>query len=225
MQLSTGTVGIRNRGFSLVEVLVALIVICVGLLGVAKMQALALSSMTTSRMRALAAFEAAGLAAEMHSNQAYWTVQPTNFAPGYNIVVNPLATPVIASSDGALSAQASADYLAGNAGNGATGLNACVGSAAGLPECSNYTNLAAYDLARWATSLKGLLPNPTATIRCPVVAVNEPVSCTIQITWSEKAVGVTQQETTVSAAACTAQGGGAAGFCFENPTYLVYVEP
>jgi len=42
-------------GFSLVEVMVAIVVICVGLLGVAKLQALALSNTTTARLRSLAA--------------------------------------------------------------------------------------------------------------------------------------------------------------------------
>ena len=58
--------GTGVRGFSLVEVMVAVIVICVGLLGIAKMQALALSNTTTSRLRALAAIEAAGLASAMN---------------------------------------------------------------------------------------------------------------------------------------------------------------
>jgi type IV pilus assembly protein PilV len=206
------------RGFSLVEVLVALIVICVGLLGVAKMQALALSNMTTSRLRALAAFEAAALAGAMHSNRNYWAQTPALYAPNYTITVNPLAAPVVASSDGALSGQASADYTAGNAGNGATGLNACVGTVAGLPVCSNSTNLAAYDLARWANSLKGLLPNPSATISCPSVAgVSAPVSCTIQISWTEKAVSMTGQEARQQALGNNGQ--------FESPTYLLYVEP
>jgi type IV pilus assembly protein PilV len=225
MQLSTRTVSTRTRGFSLIEVMVALIVICVGLLGVAKMQALALSNMTTSRERALAAFEAAGLAAAMHSNQGYWTVTPTTLAPNYNIVFNPLTAPVITSTDGTLSAQASADYQAPNAGNGAVGLANCVGTFGGGPQCGNFTSLAAYDVARWAYTLQQLLPNPTATIKCPVIAVNVPISCTIQITWSEKAVAVNQQEASVSAAACAAQGAGAAGFCFENPIYQLYVEP
>src|SRR5262249_61998101 len=62
----------RAGGFSLVEVMVAVVIICVGLLGIAKMQALALSSTTTSRLRALAAIQAAGLASAMHSNREYW---------------------------------------------------------------------------------------------------------------------------------------------------------
>jgi type IV pilus assembly protein PilV len=208
-----------TRGFSLVEVLVALIVICVGLLGVAKMQALALSNMTTSRQRALAAFEAAALAGAMHSNRNYWASTPALFA-NYTVTVNLAAAPVITSIDGALAAQASADYAAGNTANGTTGLNACVAPGhSPIPQCPTALNnaaLAAYDLARWTASLKGLLPNPTATISCPTVA-NAPVSCTIQISWTEKAVSMTAQEASQQAAGNSGQ--------FETPTYLLYVEP
>jgi type IV pilus assembly protein PilV len=226
MHLRASQLRSRARGFSLIEVLVALIVICVGLLGVAKMQALALSNMTTSRLRALAAFEAAGLAAAMHSNRSYWANTPANFT----ITVNPASVPVIASSDGALSAQASADYAAGpGAGNGATGLNACVGTAAGVAVCATAVDLAAYDLARWTYSLGGpgvgLLPNPTASINCPNNVAGIPTSCTIQITWTEQAVSVTAQAAGVGAATCTAANGGGEGNCFENPSYLLYVEP
>ena len=63
----------RNGGFSLVEVMVALVVMSVGLLGIAKMQALALSNTTTSRMRSLMALEAASLASTMRADRAYWS--------------------------------------------------------------------------------------------------------------------------------------------------------
>ncbi|MHB8814986.1 MAG: type IV pilus modification protein PilV [Steroidobacteraceae bacterium] len=59
-------------GFSLLEVLVALIVLSVGLLGIAKMEALALSSTAVSTRRALAALEADSLADSMHVNKGYW---------------------------------------------------------------------------------------------------------------------------------------------------------
>jgi type IV pilus assembly protein PilV len=188
-------------GFSLVEVMVAVVVICVGLLGIAKMQSLSLSNMTTSRLRSLAAFEAAGLAAAMHTNRDYWvTTTPAT------ITVNPAVIPVIASSDGALAAQASADL-----GN----LNACVNPGA-VPACTPI-NLAAYDLARWVNSLKGLLPNPTAAISCPPVVGSAPTNCTIQITWGETAVAMTKQEAQYQAANNVGQ--------FERPSYLLYVEP
>jgi type IV pilus assembly protein PilV len=218
MQLRSSGLCRRTQGFSLVEVLVALIVICIGLLGIAKMQALALSNMTTSRLRALAAFEAASLAGAMHSNRNYWATTPA----GFTVTVNPVATPAVASSDAALSVLASNDYLGGpNAANGAVGQNACVGTVAGAAACATSNNLqalAAYDLARWTASLTGLLPNPTASISCPNVAGGTiPTSCTIQISWTEKAVSMNQQEAAQQAAGNVGQ--------FETPTYLLYVEP
>lgn len=190
----------RSRGFSLIEVMVALIVICVGLLGIAKMQALSLSNSTTSRMRSLAAIEAASLASAMHSNRQYWA----NAAPA-TVTVNP---GVVASSDAALAAAATADL---------TNLTACFGAPGTAAQCAALP-LAALDLARWSTSLNALLPpppapTPMATILCPPIA-GAPTSCTIQISWGEKAVAVNQQET---AAAANAQ--------FQVPTYTLYVEP
>ena len=62
----------RTGGFSLVEVMVALFVVSVGLLGLAKMEAVALASTTVAGNRSLAAIEAASLAAMMHANQDFW---------------------------------------------------------------------------------------------------------------------------------------------------------
>jgi type IV pilus assembly protein PilV len=64
---------LRNaQGFSLVEVLVALVVCSIGLLGLAKMESLALSSTGVASTRSIAAIQAASLAAAMKSNGAYW---------------------------------------------------------------------------------------------------------------------------------------------------------
>jgi type IV pilus assembly protein PilV len=62
----------QARGFSLVEVMVALVVTSVGLLGLAKMESLALSSTGVAGQRALAAIQASSLAAMMHANRDYW---------------------------------------------------------------------------------------------------------------------------------------------------------
>lgn len=193
----------RERGFTLVEVMVAVIVICIGLLGIAKMQALALANMTEARLRSLAAIEAASLAASMHSNRNYWGTTPPA-----SIVINPAAAPIITSSDGALGGQATADLA---------NLNACVGTSGGGAQCAPI-NLAAYDLARWINNLEGLLPHPTATVLCPTIAGNvTPPACTIQISWSEVAVAMNSQEAAQQAAGNNGQ--------FETPTYLLYVEP
>lgn len=186
--------------------MVAVLVICVGLLGIAKMQALALSNMNTSRQRSLAAIEAASLASAMHSNRNYWAA-PTAAAT-IGVSYHPT---VITSSDPTLASTAGADIT-----GGAVGLAACVGTNNGAAKCTP-AQLAAYDLANWANDLSQLLPNPTATIACASNVTGVPPSCTINIQWSETAVSMTQQSAAQQAAAGTAQ--------FEKPYYYLYVEP
>jgi type IV pilus assembly protein PilV len=70
----------NTAGFSLVEVLVALIIIGVGMLGIAKLQALAYASTGTSAQRSLAALQAASLASAMHANRNYWSVVSPGFS-------------------------------------------------------------------------------------------------------------------------------------------------
>jgi len=64
----------RQRGFTLIEALVALLVISIGLLGIAGMQALAINNTSVARVQSLAALQAASLASAMQSNEAYWTL-------------------------------------------------------------------------------------------------------------------------------------------------------
>jgi type IV pilus assembly protein PilV len=195
--------------------MVAVTVICVGLLGIAKMQALALSNTTTSRLRALAAIEAAGLAAAMHSNREYWA----GAKPPVTTTFNANATGQFISADAVLQAAANTALPAGL--NTPDTIQTCVGTANAVAVCGGATGvvkLAAFDLARWAASLNALLPNPQATISCPVVAGGAaPPSCTIVISWSERAVAMNQQEVLAEAA------NGASSI--ETPSYLLYVEP
>jgi len=60
------------HGFTLLEILVALIIVSIGLLGLAGMQAVAINNTNTARLRGIAAIDAASLAAAMHANPAYW---------------------------------------------------------------------------------------------------------------------------------------------------------
>ena len=60
------------RGFTLIEVMVAHGHHLVGLLGIAKIQALAYASTGTASVRSLVALQAAGLAASMHADRSYW---------------------------------------------------------------------------------------------------------------------------------------------------------
>ncbi len=63
----------RESGFTLIEALIALLIVMIGLLGVAGMQALAIHNSTQAHIRSLASLDAHGLASIMRSNRAYWT--------------------------------------------------------------------------------------------------------------------------------------------------------
>ncbi|MGH8158327.1 MAG: type IV pilus modification protein PilV [Rhodanobacter sp.] len=63
---------IRDHGFTLMEVLVALVVISIGLLGIASMQASAIASTHTSQTESLVSIEARSLADAMQANPGYW---------------------------------------------------------------------------------------------------------------------------------------------------------
>jgi type IV pilus assembly protein PilV len=172
----------RSLGFSLIEVMVGLVIISVGLLGIAKLQALSLSNTNAARMRSLASIEAASLASAMHANRAYW-------AANYPTIT--VAGTTITSSDGSLTT--------------AVNCNASGGSA----PC-NATLLAASDLNEWVTNFAALFPNGTAAITC--TSATTPLSCTIQIGWTENTVSQTQQAGPTAAA-------------LQTQTYLLYVQP
>jgi type IV pilus assembly protein PilV len=174
-----------QRGFSLLEVMVALCVLAVGLLGVLKLESVAYASTNIAAKRSLAALEAASLAASMHVNRGYWATSDTSAAA---ISVTGIVFQVT---------------------QGAPLLLTAIGTA---QVCTSTTtpclplNMAAYDLQQWALSMQALLPNYTATINCGTA---NPVSCNINILWSENAVAINAQETGPLA----------------SPSYTLYVEP
>jgi type IV pilus assembly protein PilV len=154
-----------TSGFSLVEVMVAVVVICVGLLGIAKIQSLAISSTNLARMRSLAALEAASLAAVMHANRGYWA--------GANATLTPPSATI--TYDPVNGVQGLAPNPAGN------NCNQCTPA-----------QIAGYDFLYWTQNLSGLLPGATANVSCS--QANPPLNCTITISWVENVVGLTQQE-------------------------------
>src|ERR1700744_1164361 len=174
----------RQAGFTLLEVMVSLLIISIGLLGIAKLQALSYASSGSANLRSLVAMQASGLAASMHANRNYWSA----LAPASQTITGAVV------NDGTLG-PLTAPCTTGN----------------GAP-CSP-TALAGADLHAWATGLNLLLPNssPATTITCPTG--NIPITCTIKVTWLEKAVGIND---------AAVQGTTATTF---QPTYTLYVEP
>jgi type IV pilus assembly protein PilV len=188
--LKKGPFGANSQGFSLLEVMVALVVISVGLLGILKLEAAAVASTTVAAKRSLAAIEAASLAASMHANRGYWTGFDAS-----NAIIN-FNTTVITT----------------------TGAPVLAASLAAVPNCANpaapcsVTDMAAYDLIDWATNaMQPLLRNFLARVTCSVVT---PVTCNINISWTEGAVAINAQE------ALSAQNAA-----FQQNSYTLYVEP
>lgn len=208
----------RSAGFSLVEVMVAVVVICVGLLGIAKMQAMSLSTTTTSRQRALAALQAASMASAMHSNRQYWVGTAVG-AAAFTATITHGATSaslptVQVPTDGALQAALLADITANPLPTGPP--RQCITNAQVATAMCDATHLAAFDLARWwVSSVNPMLPNAIASVSCPLIPAGNqtPLTCIVQIQWSEKAVNVNSQSANVAAGQ------------FELPTYTMYVQP
>jgi type IV pilus assembly protein PilV len=176
----------HSRGFSLIEVMVSLIVIAVGMLGIAKLQAMAYTSTGTASLRSLAAIEAASLAAAMRANRSYWTTVATPFTvtvTGASYPSPPTIAPALAA--------------------GACATATCTP-----------VQLANYDLTAWASNINTVLPSVTATVFCPTPVPNPPVtppiSCTIQLNWTERSAGINTQSQ---------------GTTMSSPTYTLYVEP
>jgi type IV pilus assembly protein PilV len=203
MQLSLHTRLPRAAGFSLIEVMVAVIVLCIGLLGIARMQSLALSSTSVSSKRSIAAIQAASLAAAMHENRAYWTkADPAN-----------ATITVQGATVGAAIRIEPNNYT----WSGAPAL-----VAAGSPNCvttCSPTQMAAYDLHQWATAINSVLPNAKTLIKCGALT---PVSCMLTISWTENAVNVNSQQVNAAEAA---QADPTLTAKMQIPTYTVYIEP
>jgi type IV pilus assembly protein PilV len=193
----------RAGGFTLLEVMVAVVVTAIGLLGIAKIQALAYASTGTASMRSMVAIEASGLAASMHADRTYWS---SGAAPAAITITGGPGT-AFTISDNYLNTTASTTTY-------------CQAGGAGAP-CTP-SQMASYDLRTWAAALNGLLLNlnSVTTISCPTI--NTPITCTIQVTWNERAVSINNQGATNTQVSNVATSTAAGTFA---PNYMLYVEP
>jgi type IV pilus assembly protein PilV len=192
-----------DGGFSLVEVMVALVVISVGLLGIAKMQALSLSSTGSAKTRSLAALEAASLGATMQADRAYWSAIAT---ANFNITVP---------ATGAITSSPTDPNLVAPS-------NACLTTGATANTCTS-AQLAAQDLKEWNAALHSALPNSAAVIACNTGAVTTPATCTITITWTDHVVAVNVASNTASTSAQVKTA--VTNFATATSKYQLFVEP
>jgi type IV pilus assembly protein PilV len=160
---------IRHHGYSLLEVLVALVIISIGVLGIAAMQATALAGTHSSQSESLAAIEARSLADAMLANGGYWA---SAAAPTTTVTITYAgSTPTISNA---------------NLSGGGSCLTSCTAQ-----------EMAAADLNNWANEYINQVPTATdAKIDCNPTA---PPVCTIQLDWTQKTTAISggTQSTTV----------------------------
>jgi type IV pilus assembly protein PilV len=76
----------REGGFTLVELLITMLIVTIGLLGLAKLQATAVSNTSVARTRALMTYQAESLAGMIRANPGFWvTSGPTANYPWFKV--------------------------------------------------------------------------------------------------------------------------------------------
>ncbi len=176
-----------QNGFTLVELLVTMLIVTVGLLGLAKLQATAVSNSSVARTRALMTYQAESLAGMMRANKGFWltTGSPTPW-PFFGV-----STAGVVSSGGMPS-----------------GTKSCLNAS---PPCSP-AELAKDDMTIWAAQFNdgtanSAFPGAKASITCVspssgTCAANPatPNGYDITLTWYPKAVAINRSSVNTAAA-------------------------
>jgi len=147
------------RGFTLIEVLIAMLIASIAVIGLVGMQAMAVASTQGARVRTLVTLQANSMAASMQGNTAFWTagIAPDSFT---------LMGTVITDASGRLN----------------TSRN-CVFTAISIPPCSP-AEVAGFDVQKWAASMSRMVPGFASTLHCAGSATT-PFSCVLNIGWDE----------------------------------------
>ena len=159
----------KQHGVSLIEVLISILIIAIGVLGLAKMQALSIANTSVAGSRGLIALQASSLASLLHSNKAFWQV----------------ASPAASNCNGTSACNFS-------------GTNSAPAAFAYTAQTCTYAapcatqQIAAYDLNTWMGNMYSVAPTYGANINCQNSS-NSPTSCVITISWSEKQTGMNVQ--------------------------------
>ena len=184
-----------QRGFSLIEVLVSMLVIMFGLLGIAGMQMLAVNNTETARYNTMAAMFASNMAAKIQGNKAYWGTPPNSVSVnGPTVTGGPAST--------------SAD---------------CIAVACTDPEMAYYDlknwGQSLLGSVNGTVASQGL-PGGNGAIACS--SVSSPAVCTLTISWTEKNIALTTPTAAASAASGPLASGTSSTHNYQT---LVSIQP
>lgn len=153
-----------QSGITLIETMVAVLIVMVGILGFVKFQANALASTQVSKNRSTVVMMAASLSSAMLANHEFWS-----------------------SVDAPALVSTSAGNVLDGTGKITNTLPACYMTLQPAGVICSPQKMATYDVKRWATSLSAILPGSTSKITCKVIA-QKPNECAITISWNERYV-------------------------------------
>lgn len=179
-----------QRGFSLIEAMVALLVITIGLLGVAGLQALAINNTQTASLRSIAAIEADNMAAYMDSNSAFWSQIPPSSV-------------TVVSLNGSVKFR----------GVGGSTMAGYLPTSCTTTLCTKQ-QIAAWDMHNWGARLGSQLPAGQGGVQCgnglnPGTSTTvAPIACVITVEWQEKNLALNARngnQTTAPAPSSTMQ--------------------
>ena len=196
-----------SAGFSLIEVLVSVLIVALGVLGMAKMQALAIAGTKNSATRSLMAMQVASLASLMHANQGYWASSSNT---GFQTTAMSGSTPPT------IGTAPLAGLFTGSCSQPSFIATSSSYGQALTP--ASPTALAAYDAQCWINGLYAQFPgislvNVSCSAPNTATTVPIPAQCTIKVQWVEN------QATTPLSPTSNSTGGVA------TATFTAYVEP
>lgn len=161
----------EQRGFGMLEALISMVVIMIGVLGMAGMQMLAINNTENARYQSIAAMQASSMATQMLANAAFWRAAPAT------VTVNGLTVTNVNQGN----TNNKAKNKIKNKGGGNTYCNTTVCTA---------TEMAYFDVESWGIEMASALPSGAGSIRC--VSTLSPTVCTLTMTWMEKNIALTR---------------------------------
>ncbi|MCD2511425.1 type IV pilus modification protein PilV [Comamonas endophytica] len=163
-------VGSRQAGFSLIEVMVSLVVVSLGMLGLAGLLINGVAATKTSQLRNAASLQVTSLADAMSANRRFWG--DTELGE-----ISFTAQGTVIESQQNIDLGVSAD---------------CLNAA-----CSAH-HLAAYDVRTWLAALDNQLPDARSQVHCSVNF--DAKNCHATVKWNEKYYSGSQSDAADSAA-------------------------